>query len=790
MNIYMLNEVPIEMLENVGGKAKGLKLLSDCGLNIAKGFVSVDIDNELDIQTAADFYENSGLECVAVRSSALGEDGEDFSSAGQYATFLNISKKSGVKKGIADCIASLNSETAKSYTSYFSSVRSEKMCVIVQEMIDADVSGVCFTSMADDGETMLVEAVKGLGEKLVAGKAESHSYSINKNNLNAPNDELLSANLLGRIAKEAKRASEELGYELDTEWAIKDGKLYWLQARPITVTEEIDDFELDTPRIQEDHVLTTCNVGEMLPGAVTPLSLSTSVKSIDFGIRKMIVKAGAAQDYEEMPEGTGIANVGNHLFINITSASRIGDYVTGGTREGVELSICGRILDDTPKPPVPKVGKLIKGNNARKYFSILLGAKKACRRLGKLASNMEVELNEDPKKQIDEISRKLSLMDDGFWYHYIASAYSGAMSSALFIIFMEEGYAPDEAKIKLAGLFEDIDGIESVDILRSLRAFARELIEENKDVRDYDVDELAAYIRKCKPKSKMLLNSFISRHGHRAIREAEMRSMSWHMDESSLASFVKSIIATGAKEQNKERVVDGYIEEVLKNYKGAMKFVIKYVIGQARKGVVFREYTKSMSIKVLDKFKTAYRNLGQSLEEKEILPDSDLIFFITHEEIMRLIQNGEAGLIKRAIARRRILEEQKQFKFEEVCVGKPIPIEEKHIEVDGDMVLAGSSISRGKATGKARIVKSIDDANKLEKGEIMVASFTDIGWSPYYCVIDALVTEVGSALSHGAVVAREYALPLVSNISNATRKIKTGDTLRVDANTGEVAIIG
>ena len=102
----------------------------------------------------------------------------------------------------------------------------------------------------------------------------------------------------------------------------------------------------------------------------------------------------------------------------------------------------------------------------------------------------------------------------------------------------------------------------------------------------------------------------------------------------------------------------------------------------------------------------------------------------------------------------------------------------------------GSSISRGKATGKARVVRNVEEANSLEKGEIMVASFTDIGWSPYYCMLGGLVTEVGSALSHGAVVAREYALPLVSNIPFATQVIKTGDLISIDGYTGEVAIIG
>ncbi|MGI5849571.1 MAG: PEP/pyruvate-binding domain-containing protein [Christensenellales bacterium] len=788
MVIYQLGKIP--KTANVGGKAKGLSLLSRCGLNVPKGFVAADIDSDLCIQITGDYYENSGLKTVAVRSSATSEDGADFSGAGQYSTYLDILGKNAVKKAVRDCIVSLNSETAKSYGSYFSGAKSEKMCVIVQQMIDADISGVCFTQHPGNKDGILIEAVEGLGEKLVSGKAEAHTYFVPKDTLHVQGDSLLSAEMIREIAAGAKKASSEAGCELDTEWAVKDGLLYWLQARPITVTEETDAFELDAKDITSKSVLTTCNVGEMLPGAVTPLSLSTSVASIDFGMRKMIVKAGAAKSFDDVPPGSCVTNFGNHLFINITALYAIADHVIGATREGVELSLCGQILEDTPKPPVPQVTKINKINNAKKYFGILLGVGRACKKINKLAEAAYIPLCKTAGEQIKEISNRLYILDEAFWLHYITSAYSGSMSSAIFLILMGEGYSVDDAKSKLAGLLEDIDGIESVDILRSLRYVARALMSENPDVIRYTAEELAVYVKKCGPKSREALDAFMKRHGHRAIREAEMRSMSWHMDELSLCNYLKSIIATGADEKTKLKMVDKNIEAVLKGRKSFLRLILRYIIGQARRGVVCREFTKSMSIKALDRFKTAYRHLAYMLEQNGALPDADLIFFLTHEEIIQLIQKNELSLIKKALARRRVLEEQKQFKFDEICVGIPRPLTNNFSMGNGSTVLTGSSISRGKATGKARVVKNVEEANMLQKGEIMVASFTDIGWSPYYCMLGGLVTEVGSALSHGAVVAREYALPLVSNVPFATQVIKTGDVISLDGYTGEVAIIG
>jgi pyruvate,water dikinase len=740
------------------------------------------------VQAAADHYERSGLGVVAVRSSATAEDSADFSSAGQYSTCLNVAGKQAVKQAVFQCVRSLENETAQHYSQYFSGAKSAAMNVIVQEMIDADVAGICFTQHPNDTDSLLIEAVRGLGETLVDGTAQARTYSVSKHAMEADGDDMLTAQIICTIAQQANAASAALGYPLDTEWAVKDGKLYWLQARPITVTEEIDAFELDTKSIAPDSVLTTCNVGEMLPGAVTPLSLSTSVASIDFGMRKMIVKSGAAKSYDAVPKESCITHVGGHLFINLTSLYVMGDAIVGATREGVELSICDRTLDDLPKPPVKSVSKLARINNARKYFSILFRVKGACRKLDKMSRRLSIADDGTPEALINEIGQKLWWLDEAFWLHYIASAQSGSMSSALLLILLAEGMDSEESKAMLAGVLEDIDGIESVDILRSLRSIARALIEENPDVKDYDAAQLEAYLSTCIGASKQALNAFLERHGHRAIREAEMRSRSWHMDRASLCSYLRSVISSGGAEVSKVRSAEKNIEALLKEKKGLMRILIKYIIGQARQGVVNREYTKSRSIKVLDVFKSAYWRLADMLEEMGILPEGDLMFFLQHNEIVELITKDDRALVKKAIARRRVLAEQATFAFDEVCVGKPEPISAALSSVDSGE-LCGSSISRGRATGRARVVRSVADAEQLEAGEIMVAAFTDIGWSPYYCLLGALVTEVGSALSHGAVVAREYALPLVSNVAAATRLIRTGDMLCVDGSAGRVTIL-
>ena len=787
MNIYDLKQIPQEAMDKSGGKAKGLFELSECGLPIAPGFVAVDIDSEVALQTVADYYEKSGMDKVAVRSSATAEDGAVFSSAGQYVSVLNVSGKAELKRAVIRCIESLGRGIAKSYTEYFTEAKSEKMSVIVQEMVAAQVAGVCFTQHGEDTNTVHIEAAAGVGEGLVSGKVTANEYLVPKKTLEAEGDALLPAKIAAKIAGDAAAAEKKIGVPLDLEWAVADGKLFWLQARPITVTEQIDAFELDSTDVGENDVLTTCNIGEMMPGAVTPLTMSTSMFAIDHGVRRLIWETGASKHIDDYPPMSCFPHVGNTMFINLNTMKCISDYVAGTDEQNLEIVLCGRILEGMPARERTEVGKFMRVLHAVKYFRILLAKKKACKKIGKLADGFEMKQCATAAEQYAEIDGNFEINNDAFWYHYISSSHSGSMSSALYFVLVGEGMTPDQANAQIAGVLQDIDGVESVDILRSLKKIATAVLKENPEATGYSAQELAEYLKLSEGESAYMLEHFIHRHGHRAIREAEMMSKSWHMDDISLAGFIKSIMAAGDMKE-KTNSAQKNIQELLAQLSGGTRTAAKFIIGQAREGVVNREYTKSKCIQILDQFKMGYIWLGDLMVAEKILPERELIYFLMHEEIGRLL-DGETALVKRAVARRRVFEEQKQLKFNEMNVGLPKPVEIDYSQMEGSTVLGGASISRGKVTGKARVVSNVDDANRLEKGEVMVAAFTDIGWSPYYNTASALVTEVGSVLSHGAVVAREYALPLVSNIPYATRVIKTGDMVCVDGDKGQVTII-
>ena len=794
MQILDLKKIPESVYSSVGGKARGLNALDRAGLKIALGFVIKGIENDKDIDKAADFYVESGLETIAVRSSATTEDSEDFSHAGQYSSFLNVCGREQVKIAICKCLDSLYNSTAASYTNLFKQKGKTGMSVIIQKMINAKKAGVCFTQDPVAGDNyMLIEAVQGLGEQVVSGHKSGRQYRIPVHgtfDTASAEDGLLEAKELARIRDEALAASRFLDMPLDTEWAIdSEGELFWLQARPITTIDEPGPGELDVSLDIRDDVITSCNISEMLPGAVTPLSISTSVDAIDFGMRKMFVRTGAFKTMEDIPPASCALSVSNHLFINLSTIYKMEDCVLGASREAVELSICGRVLDDIPKPKIKKLNFLVRMNNGRKYFSLLLSKDRARRKIGELAQDFRINIKDTPSELFSEIDNSLPVLKEAFWLHYITSGHSGAMASALFMILNRDIADSEKIRSIISSVLEDIDGIESVDILRSLRRLASAILAENPSAAALSVSSLTDLIKNGNDEIRGAYDYFIERHGHRAIREAEIRSKSWNSDKEGLANYLKAVLISGAVEETKENPASRNIPGLLENYKGIKKNALKYIINQARIGVKNRELSKSMCIKVLEQFKVAYSFLAKQLVIGGLLPDEDLIYFLQHDEIRQFVRVGEPKLVKKALARRRLLPEEQLLKFKEVHIGKPVPVTIETAKAEIGTVLNGSPGSRGTASGKARVVKTIEDANKLRKGEIMIAAFTDIGWSPYYCLIGALVTEIGSVLSHGVVVAREYSLPLVVNISGATQLIKTGDMVYVDGNAGKVTIL-
>ena len=379
------------------------------------------------------------------------------------------------------------------------------------------------------------------------------------------------------------------------------------------------------------------------------------------------------------------------------------------------------------------------------------------------------------------INANLALLDESLIYHYASSAYSGSASSTLYR--MVDPYFPDKKEYQsfLSRLLSNIPHIESADILSRLQDMARIIKAQEPRAVDFSPQQLLDYIRADKDLHRCYLD-FLARHGHRCIKEAELRNKPWREDEIPLMNYLLSIIRSPMVLTQKESVID---------YRKAFDFVKNPLLKAAcisfakrsRQAVVDREYTKSRLIEIIDLFKSRYARLAALLVADGLLPDADLIYFLTHEEIGRLI-DGEAALASLAARRRKAYANQEELSFDDTYLGKPLA---DAFDVErNDGTLSGVPVSNGECEGIVHIVHSAQDANELKKGEIMVARFTDIGWTPYYSIVSGLITEIGSSLSHGAVVAREYGLPTIVNVKGATKLLKNGDHIVMNAAKGTI----
>lgn len=846
---YQVDNFQVKALKNLkepeaGGKAKGLAELMDAGLNVPEGFVVLPRfsstgehpgdyakDDALDktgFLPVLEAYNEMGGGPVAVRSSAINEDGEEFSAAGQYESFLRVEGDEALMEAVEKCLRSAESSRVKSYREAMDLSGKEMgrsgeaavskevpMAVIVQRMVEPAKAGVLFTihPVTGDRNEVIIEAVSGSGDLLVSGTKKGIRYTLPRDagsaaergekTVSSPSqDGLLTGADINTLITEALEAEAKLGVPLDMEWAMdSSGTLHWLQAR--TITTLVDD-SLDT-RVGDDEYITRCNIGEMLPGAATPLTLSVFAEPLDWGLREMSRREGVLRGLKEPPRY--IHHVENHLFMSLSAMYLMARRVAGANREGTELNVVGRILPDHDiGPEDPKLLQII---NGFRYAGILFRHNRYLKKITDLAKRFVIDLE---GRTAGDLYRDLcvlqeSVLNKAYFYHYCVSAFSGAMNAILAVTLAGGGEVDVEAHSRMGLLLTDIPDIESAKILSEINGISRAIHEAGHAqwCVTSPEEQVLSWLRSDKAgPAGTLFREFLERHGHRCIREAELRSKDYETYPEEVVKIirdsVKSLVNTidgpsGPAGNGAEHGVPQKRGGTAPVQSGDEKKVSPWLLKQAKTGVRQREYSKSMLILAQHQFKKGYRKLAEILAAEKIIPEEDLIYFFTREEIGDLIDNKRRKpLIRLAKRRRQELPYKMDLIFPEISKGKPKPLENMGLSHEekrkpGGAVLSGTPVSIGVVEGHVRIVKHLDDAYHLKPGEIMVAPFTDIGWTPFFSSISGLITEVGGALSHGAVVAREYGIPMVSNISGVLNMLETGTKVRLDGKAGTVRVL-
>lgn len=781
--------------EAAGGKAGGLKVLKKQGFSVPDAFVILhpDIDS-LDENGLQKYLSKLGKGPKAVRSSAVSEDGAKASFAGQFETFLDLNTYDEIKDAIIRCVQAVENSRVKAYSDNLITDADLRISVIIQNMVEAKAAGVVFTvnPVNQRRDKVVINAVAGKGEALVSGIADAAHYEIFRSGSNVANEAkknhgLLTETQLKAILDGALLAEKNQKQPIDMEWAVdQQDEIQWLQVRPVTTLHNEHYNELDTIQEASTDVWTLCNIGEMMPGVATPLTYSVSAKAIDYGMASLAAAYGAIRmnDYLAKTEPVYIQMFYNRLFINMTNMLDYPRHIWMNKAEDVHFAICGRTIPGLTAEPE---GFWIK--RFKNFIAQLIYSSRAKHHLKKLIAFTEtvvIEESQDIATFYKNIEKAHPAMNIGFVLHLSASAQSGTVYSAFMRIMTDGKRLPSPEDHHIASLLlKNIPDIESADAVKSLDRLATE-IQNDK--------EFAATLISSSPQKALEMltqlgpnehvekfNLFLKRHGHRCVRESELREKTWGEDPLQIVSILQTRVGI----KSSKHIDEAYQKLMLPKDLSIMKqLILKMLLPLGRKAVARRETSKAYSIKIVDITRKAYRKLAALMVSQGLLEDADQIYFLTHEELGKLISDKKPDWKEKANRRRLLLPETDAFSFDEVCYGKPEPLDSSDFIEISDGAMQGIPVSSGYIKAKARIVNTLEEASHLQPGEIMIASFTDIGWSPYFSIISGLITEIGSPLSHGAVVAREYGIPAVVGVKGIKKMLKTGDIIELDGRKG------
>ncbi len=793
----------------LGGKGANLFRLQKAAFRVPPGFVvDTDATAALDdpetvsaIVSAWSALNPSGAVAVAVRSSATDEDGSERSFAGQHETVLNIRDRGALLGAIADCVASLHSESAAAYRKE-AGVAGAQMAVVVQRMVEAAFAGVAFSVDPVDGqERVVIEAVPGTGERLMAGTARGERVLVDRSSLAVTGREpaeggLVTEEAAREIAEAALRAEALFGAPQDIEFAHDGEELWLLQSRPITAARaragEVSEF--DTPT-DDDTFWTSANVQEVLPGLLTPLTISLSQNTSRVGYNLGFQQLGLLDRDEWRPF---MGTFYNRAFLNLTVTRLIADRSPGGSADVVEQQyLAGDEGAETSDRERWLRRLRFKAKSALPLAKNLLTVQGTAERIDRQTRALEREI-----AALDTATLSGAALDDAFERVLTHTAnifgthlqVSGIASTSFELVArLVRPVLREGTDARMPGLFSGMHGVESAQIgldIWNLATVARNTgIEGTVLSGEFDPGDSSL------PDGwRAAWRTFLARHGHRGLNEMEASARCWRREPKPVMTMVASYLSLPAghsppetlRRQETERL--RLTKAIARRMNPVRRRVFRKALSDAQDWVSLRERTKSVIVRAARIPDYLMPAMQGRLVAKGVIDAPEDIYFLARDELREAMRAATPeGLQDRVVRRRKEYERSRHIILPDRFRGRPTPLEPAEMGEES-ATLRGTPVSPGIATGRARVILDPATDSPLEPGEILVAPVTDAGWTPWFALASGLVVDMGSALSHGSTVAREYGLPAVVNVHTATREIRSGDLVTVNGNAGTVTI--
>ena len=737
-------------------KKDNLILLKAKGFNVPR----FDIIEWNDRNTDIDIKKYKGK--YAIRSSSYLEDGEKNSFAGQFDTYLNVSPKD-INKKVKQCFNSVNNKNVLDYLRKNKIDKTNlKMDVIIQEMVNSNLSGIIFTANPQGllNETVIVVG-KGLGNKIVEDRIDTTTYYYNNTDNIYYYDgkkDLLSKKQIDELLILSNRIKELLGEYIDIEFAIEKDKIYILQARPITTIND-----------KKQVILDNSNIVESYPGVSSPLTISF-VKKVYSGVFRSLSL--------RITKNKKLIEKNYDYFNNMVSSSNGRIYYKISNWYGLLetlpfhkkiIPIWQDMMGVNNKSYEKNILRISPFTRIKTFFNILFELKKSQKNM-EILNNKFIEINNEfnnsfkkGMKTKDILKLYVKIRDELFsiWdvtlindlYTFI---YTGRLKNKL----KKKNYSEETIN-------EYISGISNIESLKPIK----ELIN-------------LSYIKGkiSKDEYKELFNDYINLYGDRNLEELKLESKTFRTNPELLNKKIREY------RKDKKKLKELY-EELNSNKSTKIKTnsLTKKVIS----GISNREISRLNRTRIYGMVRTMFIEIGKNLVKERKIRKVEDIFYLDIEEI---VNNKKLDLKKLISVRKkeyimykelpnysRLIFSEKEFDKHHKRVNKV----EKEISKN---ILEGTPTSNGKAVGEALVIEDINKKYDV-KDKILITKMTDPGWVFLLANAIGIISEKGSLLSHTAIISREIKIPSIVGVEDATTIIKTGDYISMDATTGKIEII-